>query len=215
VLGRYLHDHPLAKAIIDLGGEWPLAPASYFTRPRWANLAAVRGRLTCSGIAPRKWHAPSSRATRRDQHARLQHLRDDDSDVQDQIALDRRVATQGRSALDFSLSYPERALSELQRARDELIGALERAGWQPRLRLFHVESPGTSVHYERDVPHARLAAIRRASTPFHAFHSAPNVVVADSSVFTTGPKKPSAHRDGAGRAPPPNRLLTAMREGEI
>ncbi|HEY3668438.1 MAG TPA: GMC family oxidoreductase N-terminal domain-containing protein, partial [Polyangiaceae bacterium] len=33
VLGHYLHDHPLAKVVIDLGRRVPLAPASYLTRP--------------------------------------------------------------------------------------------------------------------------------------------------------------------------------------
>ena len=33
VLGRYLHDHPLAKLVVDLGRRVSIAPASYVTRP--------------------------------------------------------------------------------------------------------------------------------------------------------------------------------------
>src|SRR5204862_2803790 len=32
LVGRYLHDHPLAKLVLRLGSQIPISPASYITR---------------------------------------------------------------------------------------------------------------------------------------------------------------------------------------
>jgi len=107
---------------------------------------------------------------------------------EDCIVIDHRNRSNGRSRLLFSLRYPERAARELERAKDELLGCLQRAGWAPKLRVFHSEVPGNSVHYG--------GTCRMHESPefgvvdaFSRVHGAANVVVADSSVFTTGPEK--------------------------
>jgi choline dehydrogenase-like flavoprotein len=107
---------------------------------------------------------------------------------EDRIAIDRRAATQGRSPILFALRYPQRVVRELERTKEELLTCLERAGWAPQLKVFHVEVPGNSVHYGgtcrmHDSP--RFGVV----DAFSRVHGAPNVVVADSSVFTTGPEK--------------------------
>jgi len=189
VLGRYLHDHPLAKIVVDLGRRVSLAPASYVTRcslarsePLYAsacmqwNSASHMARTLLSG------HPGQTNRLGFSVFGTMIPTREDS------IAIDRRAASNGRSSLLFSLRYPDRAVRELERARDELLQSLERAGWQPQLRVFHLEVPGNSVHYG--------GTCRMHESPefgvvdaFSRVHGASNVVLADSSVFTTGPEK--------------------------
>jgi len=190
VLGRYLHDHPLAKIVVDLGRRVSLAPASYVTRssldrsePLYAaacmqwNSASHMARTVLSGHPGRTSRLGFS------VFGTMVPTREDS------IAIDRqRARADGRSPLLLALRYPQRAVRELERARDELLTALERARWAPKLKVFHVEAPGNSVHYG--------GTCRMHESPlfgvvdgFSRMHGAANVVVADSSVFTTGPEK--------------------------
>ena len=190
VLGRYLHDHPLAKIVVDLGRRVSLAPASYVTRssldrsePLYAaacmqwNSASHMARTLLSG------HPGQTSRLGFSLFGTMIPTRED------RIAIDRRRArSNARSPLLFALHYPRRAVRELERARDELLTVLERARWAPRLKVFHVEVPGNSVHYG--------GTCRMHESPqfgvvdaFSRVHGATNVVVADSAVFTTGPEK--------------------------
>jgi len=189
VLGRYLHDHPLAKLVVDLGRKVSLAPASYLTRasldhcsPLYAaacmqwNSASHMARTLLSG------HPGRTRRLGFSIFGTMIPTRDD------YIAVDRKITTNGRAALSFSLRYPERAVRELESARDDLLGCLERGGWSPRSRIFRVEAPGNSVHYAgtcRMHESPRFGVVDGSSR----VHGARNVAVADSSVFTTGPEK--------------------------
>jgi len=189
VLGRYLHDHPLAKIVVDLGRRVSLAPASYVTRPsldrseplyaaacmQW-NSASHMARTLLSG------HPGQTSRLGFSVFGTMIPTR------QDCVAIDSRARSNGRSPLLFSLRYPERAVRELERAKNELMSCLERAGWAPRLRVFHVEVPGNSVHYGGTCRmHESLEF--GVVDAFSRVHGAANVVVADSSVFTTGPEK--------------------------
>jgi choline dehydrogenase-like flavoprotein len=189
VLGRYLHDHPLAKIIVDLGRYVPLAPASYITRQtlgraaplyaaafmQWTGAGAWArtlldghpGRVNSLGFSVFGTMAPSP---------------------DDFIALDSRQRATGRSALSLALRHPAQALTTLEQARDELVALFARAGWEPQLRVYKVEAPGNSVHYGGT---CRMHASPRFGVvdSFCRVYDAPNVVVADSSVFTTGPEK--------------------------
>jgi choline dehydrogenase-like flavoprotein len=189
VLGRYLHDHPLAKIVVDLGRRVSLAPASYVTRPSLA-LSDPLYAAACM-----QWNSASHMARtllsgRPGQTSRLGFsvFGTMIPTREDSIAIDRRPASNARSPLLFSLRYPQRAVRELERAKDELLSVLERAGWAPQLKVFHVEVPGNSVHYGgtcRMHESPRFGVVDSISR----VHGAPNVVVADSSVFTTGPEK--------------------------
>ena len=199
VLGRYLHDHPLAKIVLDLGRRVTLAPASYVTR------AALARSEPLYAAACMQWNSASHMArtllsghpgqTRRLGFSVFGTMI---PTPDDRIAIDRQRANGGRSPLLFSLRYPERAVRELERAKDELVACLEGAGWAPKVRIFHVEVPGNSVHYGGT---CRMHESPRFGVvdAFSRVHGAPNVVVADSSVFTTGPEK--------------NPVLTAMALG--
>lgn len=189
VLGRYLHDHPLAKLVVDLGRMVSLAPASYVTRP---SLDRTEPLYAAAGM---QWNSASHMARtllsgHPGQTSRLGFsiFGTMIPTREDFIAIDRRARTDGRSPLLVSLRYPQRAVDELQRAKNELLISLERAGWAPQSRVFHVEVPGNSVHYGgtcrmHDSP--RFGVV----DAFCRVHGAPNVVVADSAVFTTGPEK--------------------------
>ena len=189
VLGHYLHDHPLAKAVIDLGRLVPLAPASYFTRPTLAQTTPLYA------AACMQWNSATSMArTFIEGHPGVTRQLGFSlfgtmiPTVDDYVAVERGRPSAERAALRFSLRYPEAAIRELERTRDDLLGALERAGWEPKLRVFKVEVPGNSVHYGgtcRMHSSPRFGVVDARSR----VHGVPNVVVADSAVFTTGPEK--------------------------
>jgi choline dehydrogenase-like flavoprotein len=189
VLGRYLHDHPLAKIVIDLGKRVPIAPATYITRPKldrtsplyaaaymqWGSaselartvLAGHPGRANSIGFSVFGTMPPTA---------------------DNYVAIEEERSTAGRSAIRFALRHPPEAIALLERARDELVGVLGRAGWEPRVRVFRVEAPGNSVHYGgtcRMHASPRFGVVDR----FSRVHGVRNVVVADSAVFTTGPEK--------------------------
>jgi choline dehydrogenase-like flavoprotein len=134
--------------------------------------------------------------------------------LEDRIAIDRSKPVTGRSALLFSLRYPERAVRELERTRDDLMGYLERAGWAPKLSVFRVEAPGNSVHYGGT---CRMHASPRFGVvdAFSRVHGVRNVVVADSAVFTTGPEKNPVLTAMALAARASDRLAQEMREGKL
>ncbi len=76
----------------------------------------------------------------------------------------------------------------LEAARDRLLEILEAAGFAPKVKLWHVAPPGSAVHF--------AGTVRMHSSPkfgmldgTNRLHAAPNVLVVDSSAFTTGPEK--------------------------
>jgi choline dehydrogenase-like flavoprotein len=190
VLGRYFHDHPLGKLILDLGRPVSVHPATYVTRPtlsrstplyaaafmQWSGTAALArsvlagrpGFLTSIGFSVFGTMAPS---------------RDDF------IELDREKPREGgESALRMSLHHPKEATECLEQAKTELVEILNGAGWEARVRSWIVEPPGNSVHYGgtcRMHTKPELGVV----DAFCRVHGVPNVAVADSGVFTTGPEK--------------------------
>jgi choline dehydrogenase-like flavoprotein len=130
------------------------------------------------------------------------------------VALDRSRRATGRSPLLFALRHPREAISLLERARDELMGILDRAGWQPRLRVFRVEPPGNSVHYGGT---CRMHASPRLGVvdAYSRVHGVPNVVVADSAVFTTGPEKNPVLTSMTLAARASDRLAQELRSGDL
>jgi len=187
VLGRYLHDHPLAKLVVDLARFIPIATASYITRPpldrarplyaaafmQWSGTVALSRTLLTGGRARQLGFSVFGTMV---------------PTPEDRIVLDPSRKSKGRSALHFSLRYPEEAIRVLEQARDELLALLARAGLEPRERVFHIEPPGNSVHYGGT---CRMHASPRFGVVDGAcrVHGVPNVAVADSAVFTTGPEK--------------------------
>jgi choline dehydrogenase-like flavoprotein len=188
LVGRYLHDHPLAKLVIRLGRRVANQPASYITRPTLDRASPLYAAafMQWGGVFER---ARNILAGHPGTAARLGFsvFGTMIPTLDDGISL--RSLTNGRpAALDYSLRYPARAVEVLELARDELLGTLQAVGWAPEVEVFRVEPPGTSVHYG--------GTCRMHASPQHGVvneqcrvFGAANVVVADSAVFTTGPEK--------------------------
>lgn len=186
VLGRYFHDHPVAKIVVDLDRSVPIAPASYITRPTLDRSNPLYA------AAFMQWASTSARArtgfTGRTRRLGFTIFGTMVPVPEDGIALDRNRPRDGRSSLMVSLNYPREAVQVLEQARADLVTMLTQAGWGPRVAVFHIEPPGQSVHYGGT---CRMHATPRFGVVdgYCRVHGVPNVAVADSSVFTTGPEK--------------------------
>jgi choline dehydrogenase-like flavoprotein len=215
VLGCYLHDHPLAKIAIDLGRRVPIAPATYITRP------TLDRTIPLYAAAYMQWGSASDLARTFIAGQPGQSNRIGFSifgtmppTVDNYVALDEERRAAGRSALKFALRHPPEAIALLESARDELVGMLERAGWEPRVRVFKIEPPGNSVHYGgtcRMHVSPELGVVDRYSR----VHGVRNVVVADSAVFTTGPEKNPVLTSMTLAARASDRLAQDLRSGDL
>jgi choline dehydrogenase-like flavoprotein len=189
LVGRYLHDHPLAKLVVRLDRQVDISPASYIGRPALSRSEPLYAAafMQWSGI----WaHAKSLFAGHpgRTNQLGFSLFGTMVPTSDDGISLAAGSSPGTRARLDFALRYPAAAIQLLEAARDELLQLLNDAGWGAKLEVFRVEPPGTSVHYG--------GTCRMHDSPSYGVVDArcrvfgvPNVVVADSAVFTTGPEK--------------------------
>jgi choline dehydrogenase-like flavoprotein len=213
LVGRYMHDHPLGKLVIDTGHKVRTSVAAYITRPslektkplyaaacmQWGGAAAMARALLRGGKAD--WIGFSVFGT-------MIPTRDDG------IALEENRTNGSRARVSYALHYPRDAVSELERTRDDVMTAMRRAGWEPRERLFVVEKPGNSVHYGgtcRMHASPQFGVVNAVSR----LHDVENVVVADSSVFTTGPEKNPVLTAMAIGARATDRLAWDLRAGDL
>ena len=189
VLGRYFHDHPLAKLVLSLGRPVPILPPSYVTRPalehepplyaaafmQWSGVGAL-GRSLLAG------HAGASKRIGFSVFGTMAPT------PEDRIFVERAGTGGGRDRLCMALRHPPEAIALLERARDALVEYMTLAGWQPKVDVFRIEPPGNSVHYGgtcRMHESPSFGVVDR----FCRVHDVKNVAVADSAVFTTGPEK--------------------------
>ncbi len=218
VLGHYLHDHPIAKIIVDLGRPISLHPPAYLTRPaldrapplyaaacaQWGGTMAVAtsiwsgkpGRTSSLGFNFFGTMAPSP---------------------DNWVALgptNGHNGTNGVGSLDLHIRYPPEALTCLQKARDDLLDILGRAGLEPRVRAWKVEPVGASNHYG--------GTCRMHESPtfgmlngWSRLHAVPNVAVVDSSGFTTGPEKNPVLSAMALAARASHHLAEELKAGDI
>jgi choline dehydrogenase-like flavoprotein len=189
LVGRFLHDHPLAKLVVRLGRQVAISPASYIGRPALSRSEPLYAAafMQWSGVFA---HAKSllSGHPGRTRQLGFGVFGTMVPTAEDGISLVPARSTAERARLDLSLRHPPAARQLLEAARDELLELLTDAGWDPQLEVFQIEPPGTSVHYG--------GTCRMHESPSHGVvdarcrvYGAPNVVVADSAVFTTGPEK--------------------------
>jgi choline dehydrogenase-like flavoprotein len=190
VLGHYLHDHPLAKLVVDLGTPISFYPPCYLTRPdlnltpplfaaagmQWSGVALLARSLLRGRPGALPWMGFNVFGT-------MAPTRDD------WIAREGAPARpDGTPPLRIHLSHPPAAKQALEKVREDLVSVLERTGLKPRVRIWHLEPPCASVHYG--------GTCRMHASPQFGMldarsrlHAVPNVVVADSAAFTTGPEK--------------------------
>jgi choline dehydrogenase-like flavoprotein len=216
VVGRYLHDHPLGKLVFDLDAPVMIHPASYVTRAeigrskplyaaacmQWSgamNLApsVVKGhpgKLPWVGFSVFGTMAPSP---------------------DDWVAVDEtRRGPDGRAALELHVRHPEAARTVLDEASDDIERILSTVGWGPRRRTWHVEPVGESRHFG--------GTCRMHDSPEYGVldgwsrvHDVPNVMVADSAAFTTGPEKNPVLTAMALAARGASRLAEELQRGTL
>jgi choline dehydrogenase-like flavoprotein len=189
LVGKYLHDHPLAKIVLRLGRQIPISPASYITRPPLSRSEPLYAAafMQWSGVVA---HARSVLAGHPGRTRELGYsiFGTMIPTAEDCVTLLPGARQGERSRIGFALRYPRYAVEVLEKARDELVAMLDEAGWAPKIDVFKVEPPGNSVHYGGT---CRMHASPQYGVvdPYCRVFGARNVVVADSAVFTTGPEK--------------------------
>ncbi len=217
VLGRYLHDHPLGKVVIDVARPMSIHPAAYLTR-----LDLSRSKVPLYAAACMQWCSASdlAKSVLKRHPKRLRTIgfsvfgtmaatRDN------YVALDEtHRGPDGAPGLELNIRHPAEALPPLEEARDELLSLLGSAGFDPQMRVWKVEDAGNSNHYG--------GSCRMHASPefgmvnaFSRLHAVPNVAVTDSSVFTTTPEKNPVLTSMALAARAANRLAEDLKSGDM
>jgi choline dehydrogenase-like flavoprotein len=217
VLGRYLHDHPIGKVEIDLARAMPFQPAACLTRQsldttvplyaaaclQWSGVSLLArslvkghpGRLSMCGFNIFGTMAPT---------------------VDNYVALDSAAAgrADGMPGLVLNVRHPEESAKTLVAARDHLVSLLDGATLKPAVRHWSIDPVGGAVHYAgtcRMHASPKFGMLDRWSR----LHAVPNVIVADSAAFTTGPEKNPVLTAMALAARASQRLVDDLRSGSL
>jgi choline dehydrogenase-like flavoprotein len=217
VLGRYLHDHPLGKVVIDLKRPISIYPASYLTR-----LSLARAHVPLYAAACMQWCSTSDLAKSLLQR-HPKRLRTIGFSVfgtmkperSDYVALDEKYrGPDGAHGLELNIRHPAEALPALEQARDDMVQLLRDGGYEPTVSVWKVEDPGNSNHY--------AGTCRMHASPelgmlnaWGRLHAVPNVAVADSSVFTTNPEKNPVLTSMTLAARAADRLAQEIKSGDL
>jgi choline dehydrogenase-like flavoprotein len=217
VLGRYLHDHPVGKVVIDLGRPISVHPATYVTR-----LELARSPMPLYAAACMQWGSASdlyksvlrlspgrSREIGFSVFGTMAPTRDN------YVALDPSYhGVDGAAGLELNIRHPPEAQVVLEEARDQVLELLRGAGYDPSMRVWKVELVGDSNHY--------AGSCRMHDSPEYGMldrwsriHGVPNVVVADSSAFTTGPEKNPVLTSMTLAARAADRLASEIQSGDL
>lgn len=216
VLGRYLHDHPLGKLVVDLGTSVSVHPATYITRlplARSQALYAAAG-MQWSGAAI---YAKSvlSRRPGRLPWVGYSVFGTMVPSRENFVALDTKRRQNGApTGLELHISFPTEATQMLDATREQIVDLLSRAGLKPSVRIWHIEPVGNSNHYGgtcrmHDKP--EFGMLDR----YGRVHGVPNVVVGDSAAFTTGPEKNPVLTAMALSARASDRLAQDLKSGTL
>jgi choline dehydrogenase-like flavoprotein len=216
VLGRYLHDHPAGKIILDLGRPLSIRPPAYLARPsldqteplyatactQWSGVEIVARSIVSRHPGKLRWIGFSifgTMAPTRDNGVFL----DADNRLPD-----------GTPGVKLHIRHPGEARTTLEKARDELKDLFGRAGYAPTMRVWKIENPGNSNHYG--------GTCRMHESPrygmldaWNRLHAVPNVAVVDSAAFTTGPEKNPVLTAMALAARAGDRLALDLRSGTV
>jgi choline dehydrogenase-like flavoprotein len=216
VLGRYLHDHPLAKLAVDLDERMSIHPPSYISRPaldRSPPLLAASA-LQWTGTALRA-KSMLGRSPDRLPWIGFNVVGTMIPSRENGVLIDQGDCATGPSPrLALHIRRPCESDAALVRARDEILELLDGAGLRPRERLWRLEPIGNSVHFG--------GTCRMHESPGYGMldawgrmHAVPNVVVAGSSAFTTGPEKNPVLTAMALSARASDRLARDLRAGSV
>jgi len=216
VLGRYLHDHPLGKMEIELGRPVAFQPAAYVTRQpldRTTPLYAAAC-LQWSGVRPLVRSVMQGHPGRSTECG-FNVFGTMAPSLDNFVALDTsRKSSDGTPALTMNIHHPAESAKTLEATRDQLTHLLDRAGLRPRTRLWLIDSVGSAIHFAGT---CRMHASPRYGMldAWSRMHGVPNLVVADSAAFTTGPEKNPALTAMALAARASARLAEDLRTSTI
>jgi choline dehydrogenase-like flavoprotein len=191
VVGRYLHDHPVAKVVLDLDEPIGIHPAAYLTRlemersePLFA--AACMQWSGVANLAPSFLKAHPMRLSNIGFSVFGTMPPAPENHVA--VARDGSRAADGSLPLVVNVQHPPGSERALLKAREDLLEMLASARRPARVRVWKVEDAGNANHY--------AGTCRMHESPRYGVvdawcrvHDVPNVIVADCSVFTTGPEK--------------------------
>jgi choline dehydrogenase-like flavoprotein len=216
VLGRYLHDHPIAKLVIELSSPIAFTPAAYVTRlplDRTAPLYAASalqwsgvhhfvrsalqghpGRLRSAGFSLFGTMAPAPGNF---------------------VAVDSaNRSDDGSPGVRLHIAYPPESPAALEATRDQVVHLLDRVKLNPRVSLWNIDPVGSAIHF--------AGTCRMHASPkfgmldsWSRMHAVRNVVVADSAAFTTGSEKNPVLTAMALAARASQRLVEDLRRGDI
>ena len=213
VLGRYLHDHPLAKLVLDVDRPVPIHPPLYISRPtleqteplyaaagaQWSGTALVvksllsHGRRPDTGFSIFGTMAPTP---------------------ENRVTLDSTRRADGTAGMVVHVRHPPESQRLLEHTRDQIVELFTQAGLGPRVRVYHGEIPGNANHYGGTVRMHRSPRYGMLDS-WSRMHAARNVVVADSAAFTTGPEKNPVLTSMTLSARAADRLARDLRAGAI
>lgn len=217
VLGRYLHDHPLGKVVIDVARPITIHPAAYLTRPELSRskvplyAAACMQWCSASDLAKSvlKRHPKRLRSIGFSVFGTMAATRDN------YVAVDEtRRGPDGTAGLELHISHPPEALPPLEEARDAIVSLLSSAGFEPKVSVWKVEPAGNSNHYGGTCRMHASAQFGMVDA-FSRLHAVSNVAVTDSSVFTTTPEKNPVLTSMALAARAANRLAQDIKSGDL
>jgi choline dehydrogenase-like flavoprotein len=218
VLGRYLHDHPLGKVVIDLKRPISIYPASYLTRVSLSRAALP----PLYAAACMQWCSTTDLA-KSVLHRHPKRLRSIGFSVfgtmkpsrDDYVGLDESYrGADGAYGLELNIRHPGEAVPALEEARDDMVEVLREGGYEPTVSVWKVEEPGNSNHY--------AGTCRMHESPefgmlngWSRLHAVSNVAVADSSVFTTNPEKNPVLTSMTLAARAADRLAQEIKSGDL
>ena len=217
VLGRYLHDHPLAKLELELSSPLSFQPSAYVTRspvdrsvPLYAAacLQWSSAKLFAASLLTR--HPGRSLSTGFNLFGTMAPSEANFVSVGSAEA----ASTDRTPGLILHIHHPPESARTLVATRDRLVAILERARLGPRVQQWIVNPVGTSVHYAgtcRMHASPKYGMLNRWSR----LHAVCNVAVADSAAFTTGPEKNPALTAMALAARASQRLADDLLAGVI
>jgi choline dehydrogenase-like flavoprotein len=190
VLGRYLHDHPLAKLVVELEQGLSTHPGAYISRRKlerdaplraaqcaqWTGAAILAKSILARTPGRLPWVGFSVFGTMLPERT-------------NSVTLSSETRKDGGSRpLALHIRHPSESVDLLSETRDDVVDILSRAGLAPRVTVWKVERPGNAKHFAgtcRMHASPRFGMLNRLGR----LHAVPNVVVADSAAFTTGPEK--------------------------
>ncbi len=216
VLGRYLHDHPIGKLVVGLGVPISVLPPTYVTR------RAVQSSVPLYAAAAMQWSGAAVVA-----RAALRRLSKQSAwtgftvfgtmapTPDNWVSLDAsQKSADGTPGIALHVRLPQEARTVLEETRDAVISLLARGGFQPRVDFWEIESAGSANHFGGT---CRMHASPELGVvdAWSRMHVARNVVIADSSVFTTGPEKNPVLTSMTLAARASDRLASELRSGDL